>query len=192
MKKSDIVIALATGEIVALYFINLFKMPVLWGLTIVFPALSVFCLWLAFLIGKKFLFVFQFAKFSLVGVLATIFDLGSLSFFIAWAGAKEGIEYSIFKGVSFLVATVSKYFVDKFWAFEKKETSGMKKEFLQFVAVTVVGLGVNVFTASLVVNVIGPQFALSQVVWANIGGIIAVLPTFLWNFVGYKFLVFKK
>jgi len=191
MKKSDIIIALATGEIVALYFINLFKMPVLWSLAIIFPLLSVFCLWIAYLIGKKFLFIYQFAKFILIGALATIFDLGVLSFFIKYAGVEAGINYSIFKGVSFIVATIAKYFADKFWAFEKKETTEAGKEFGKFFIVTMIGLGVNVGIASVVVNM-GPKFGMALDTWANIGGIAAVLPTFIWNFVGYKFLVFKK
>ncbi len=201
MKKSDIIIALITGEIVALYFVNLFseltgKIKILslvfWWLPIVFPILAVFCLWVAFLIGKKFLFVFQFAKFLLIGALATIFDLGTLSLFIGIAGVTSGIFYSVFKGTSFIISTIAKYFADKFWAFEKKETTEIGKEFGQFFLVTIIGLAINVGVASFVVNQIGPQLGMSAKSWANIGGIIAVLPTFLWNFIGYKFIVFKK
>ena len=201
VKKIDIIGSIITGEITAWYFIGLFgeltgKIKILslilWSLPIVFPILSVFCLWLAFLIGKKFLFVFQFAKFLLIGVLATIFDLGTLDIFITVSGIASGITYSVFKGTSFIISTSAKYFADKFWAFEKKETTEMGKEFSKFFLVTIIGLGINVLTASFVVNQIGPQFGISAKSWANIGGIVAVLPTFLWNFFSYKFLVFKK
>lgn len=191
MKKSDVFIALITGEVVALYFVNLFKNPIFWVLAAIFPLLSVFCLWVAYLLGKKFLFIYQFAKFILIGALATIFDLMTLSFFIKYSGADAGITYSVLKGISFIVATIAKYFADKFWAFEKKETTEAGKEFSKFFMVTIVGLFVNVATATIVVD-IGPKFNLPADTWANIGGIVAVLPTFLWNFVGYKFIVFKK
>ncbi len=197
MKKSDIIIAFITGEIVALYFWNLFKEAkslalVLPFLPIVFPILSVFCLWLAYLIGKKFLFIFQLAKFLLIGALATIFDLGILSFFIKFFGVTAGIYYLIFKAITFIIATVAKYLFDKFWAFEKKETSGLGKEFTQFFIVTLIGMAINVGAAWVTVDVIGPQVGFSAETWANIGGIVAAFVTFAWNFVGYKFIVFKK
>ncbi|MDD2731654.1 MAG: GtrA family protein [Candidatus Pacebacteria bacterium] len=202
MKKSDIVISFLIGEIVALYFISFLKdIPffqtgitalVLKSLPIVFPLLSVFCLWIAYLIGKKILFVFQLAKFCLIGALATIFDLGTLALFISLTSTASGLGYSFFKGVSFIIATIAKYFADKFWAFEKKETHNMTKEFTQFFIVTIIGLAINVGAASFIVNQIGPQFGLPSNAWANIGGIGAVFITFIWNFIGYKFIVFKK
>jgi putative flippase GtrA len=68
----------------------------------------------------------------------------------------------------------------------------MSKEFYQFFAVTLTGLIINVSIAHLIVNVMGPQFSLPAALWGNLGGIGAVIVTFAWNFVGYKFFVFKK
>ena len=68
----------------------------------------------------------------------------------------------------------------------------MHKEFGQFFIVTLIGLGLNVGVASFVVNVIGPQFGLNETLWANIGGITAAFGVTVWNFIGYKFIVFKK
>lgn len=201
LKKSDIILSLIIGEITAWYFFYILKnsslnfrhfSAVLWSLPIFFPLLSLIGIWLAFLIGKKFLFVFQLAKFSLVGVIATIIDLGILAFLIHASGIASGIWYSIFKAVSFVVATCSKYLGDKLWAFEKKEMTEVGREFGKFFIVTLGGLLINVGIASLIVNIIGPQFGLSREIWANLGGIIAALGTVVWNFSGYKFLVFKK
>ena len=69
---------------------------------------------------------------------------------------------------------------------------GAKKEFGKFFLVSLGGFIINVTVASLVVNLIQPQFGLSETIWANIGGIVAALVTVIWNFLGYKFLVFKK
>lgn len=201
MKKSDVILALVIGEITAWYFISFLKdltaqveilSSILWSLPVVFPILSLIGIWIAFLIGKKFLFVFQLAKFLLIGVLATIVDLGILGLLIWISGITAGIFYSIFKGISFLIATCAKYLGDKIWAFEKKEMAGAGKEFSKFFLVTLIGLLINVGVASLVVNVMGPQFGLSDKIWANIGGIVAAFATVIWNFLGYKFLVFRK
>jgi len=46
--------------------------------------------------------------------------------------------------------------------------------------------------ASLVVNFIGLQFGISLEVWATVGVVIATFFSMSWNFLGYKFIVFKK
>lgn len=198
MKKIDIILALIIGEIVAWFFFGILKnLEVEIGilslaLLILFPILSVLGLWIAFLIGKKFLFVYQIAKFFLIGALATVADIALLNLLFWIFGIATGIYFSVFKGVSFLIATSSKYLGDKFWAFEKMEKVGMRKEFSQFFAVTLGGLIINVGVASYIVNVFGAQFGISEKIWANIGAIIAAFSTIIWNFIGYKFLVFKK
>jgi len=203
MNKTDALIAAAIGEATAWYFINLLgeqgisdKLgPLagqLWLLAIIFPILAPLGLWVASLLGKKIVSIYQLAKFLLIGVIATIFDLGTLALFINMSGIDSGIGFNLFKGTSFIIATILKYVPDKYWAFKKRESSNVKKEFVQFFAVTLIGLGVNVFIANFIVNVMGPQFGLPAKLWANLGGIGAVVVTFAWNFIGYKFIVFKK
>jgi len=198
MKKIDIVLALVTGEVAAWLFYAILKnleleIKFLWLILVVLlPILTVAGLWVAWYLGKKFLWIFQAAKFLLVGVVATLVDLGVLNLLMLGSGIATGLYFSIFKGVSFIVATCSKYLGDKFWAFEKMEKAGMRKEFGQFFAVTLVGLAINVGIASLVVNLFGSPFGMSEKLWANIGGIIAAFAAGIWNFVGYKFIVFKK
>lgn len=194
LKKIDFVIAVVVGEIAAWYFVWLFKnlTGLVWSLPVIFPVLSGVCLWLAHLIGKRFLFIFQGAKFLLIGTLGALIDLGVLNILIWISGISSGLLFPVFKGISFVVANCSKYFGHKFWVFEKKGMIGAKKEFGKFFLVSLGALIINVAAASLIVNLIKPQFGLSETIWANIGGIIAALATIIWNFLGYKFLVFKK
>lgn len=203
MTKSDALIAAIIGEITSWYFIYLLGEPgvieklgalgsLLWSLAVIFPLLAMLGLWIADLLGRKFISIFQLAKFLLVGVIATIFDLGTLGIFISLSGVSGGIGYDFFKGISFVISTVFKYIPDKLWAFKKRGSANVKNEFAQFFAVTLVGFFINVGVAHLIVNVVGPQFDLPAELWANIGGIGAVLTTFIWNFIGYKFFVFKK
>jgi putative flippase GtrA len=197
MKKIDIVLGLITGEITAWFFYILLKDIVRINnlgliLAVSFPILTVICLWLSWFLGKRFLWIFQMAKYLLIGVLATIADLGVLNLLMWISGVATGVSFSAFKGISFVMATTAKYFGDKFWAFEKTERAGMGKEFSQFFIVTLIGLGLNVGAASLVVNVIGSQFGMSEKLWANVGGIAAAFAVTAWNFIGYKFFVFKK
>lgn len=198
MKKIDLFLALITGEVTAWFFYYLledtaFKIDNLaLILAISLPILALTGVWIAYLLGKKFLWIFQLAKYLLIGVLATITDLAVLNLLMEVSGLRAGLWYSVFKGISFVIATIAKYFGDKFWAFEKTEKVGLGKEFSQFFLVTFIGLGLNVFAASLVVNTLGPQFGMTEKVWANIGGIVAAFAVTAWNFIGYKFIVFKK
>ncbi len=197
MKRVDIVLALITGEITAWFFYYLLGDVVKVDnlgliLAVSFPILAVIGVWLAWLLGKRFLWLFQLAKYLLIGVLATITDLGVLNLLMLASGITAGGLFSVFKGVSFLIATSAKYFGDKFWAFEKMERTGMGKEFSKFFFVTLIGLGLNVGTASFIVNVVGPQFGISSTLWANVGGIAAAFAVTAWNFIGYKFIVFKS
>jgi len=198
MKKIDLILALATGEITAWFFYSLMRemefsvpgLPLI--LAIAFPLLAALGLQICWMLGKKYVWIWQMAKYLLIGVLATILDLGVLNGLILVSGVAIGVTYSVFKGISFVVATCLKYFADKFWAFEKNEKAGMGKEFLQFFFVTLIGLGLNVFIASFVVNNIEPKFGLSQTAWGTIGGVAAAFGVMAWNFIGYKFFVFKK
>ena len=143
MNKTDAIIAAAIGEATAWYFINLLgeqgiaeKLGIfadkLWLLAIIFPILAASALWIASIIGKKLVSIYQLAKFLLIGVIATIFDLGTLAFFINISGIDSGTGFNLFKGASFIIATVLKYVPDKYWAFKKKESTNVKKEFIQF------------------------------------------------------------
>jgi len=194
MKKLDVIIALVIGELAALYFAFLFKDIYcgVWFLIVIFPILSIVCLWIAYLIGKKYFFILQAAKFLLIGTFGALIDLGVLNILIWISGISSGLLFPVFKTISFVIANSSKYFGHKFWVFEKKGMIGAKKEFGRFFLVSLVGLIINVVAASLIVNLIQPQFGLSETVWANVGGIVAALMTVVWNFLGYKFLVFKK
>lgn len=204
MKKENIILALLAGEGVAGLIYGFIKNSqvetilginssvVGWVLIFLLPFISLLGLFVCYLIGKKFLFIFQMAKFFLIGVLTTLFDLGIMNILIWIFSISTGWTYNLFKAISFICATIAKYWANKFLAFEKKDVKEMKKEFIQFFSITIVSFFINVGVASFVVNTIKPQFGFNVIIWANIGAIIASIIGSLWNFVGYKFIVFKK
>jgi len=65
------------------------------------------------------------------------------------------------------------------------------REFLQFVLVSAGALLLNVGIASFLVNTIGPRAGASPNLWANIAALVGTVFSFIWNFLGYKFIVFK-
>jgi putative flippase GtrA len=141
------------------------------------------------------LIIRQAVKFVLVGGLNTLIDLGVLNLLIFTTGIASGFGYSFFKGISFIAAVINSYILNRLWTFKGSGGDNGKKQFGQFFAVSLIGFGINVGVASLVVNVIGNPFLLSGVsdkLWANVGAIAATFCGMTWNFLGYKFIVFKK
>jgi putative flippase GtrA len=198
MKKIDLILSIITAEEVAGLFIWLIRnsplnLPFLnWFLLILFPILAVFGIWLAEIIGRKFLFVYQLAKFVLVGAFFAVFDLIILNSLMAYFGItkEEILKYSIFVIISFIVVTTFKYFANKYWAFEKMEKERMEKEFGIFFLVTAISGIIQVGVASLLFKFL--ILAVSPLLAGNIGKILGIVVASIWNFLCYKFLVFKK
>ena len=199
MKKIDIILAIITGLGVGFLFTWLLKnskfyLPFLsWTLPLFFPFLALFCLWIAYLIGKKYLFVYQLAKFLLIGACFAIFDLIILNILMERFGIRkeEELKYALFVTISFVIATTAKYILDKYWAFEQKEKRELGKEFLKFFIITLISGGIQVGSASLIFSAIAPFFV-NELIAGNIGKIGGITLASAWNFVGYKFFVFKK
>lgn len=203
MKITDVVFSLVAGRLIGLLLSDFLQG---WGITtglyyniilwIVLPLFSLLCLWIAYVIGKKLLFVFQGAKFLLVGAVGVIIDLKLFEFllllFIPFA--------FVSKGISFLLATSFKYWGNKYWAFESHQPfdpaqgrqEKLGEEVIQFFYITLVGLIIDVGAFYYFSKVVGPQFAISLPVWTKLSVIFAAIVAALFNFLGYKFLVFKK
>jgi putative flippase GtrA len=198
MKRVDIILSIITAEGIAGLFIWLIKnsslnLPFLnWLLPILFPVLAVFGIWIAEIIGRKFLFVYQLAKFVLVGAFFAVFDLIILNSLMAYFGItkEEILKYAIFVAISFTIVTTFKYFANKYWTFEKIEKERMEKEFGIFFLVTLISGLIQVSVASLFFKFL--VFIVSPFLAGNVGKILGIVVASLWNFLGYKFLVFKK
>ncbi|MCX6765665.1 MAG: GtrA family protein [Candidatus Moranbacteria bacterium] len=160
-------------------------------LVIFFVIFANLALWIASIIGRRIPIAFQFAKFGAVGAFNTFLDWGVLNILIALTGTAAGIGYTVFKGISFIVANISSYLWNKHWTFGSQETANAQ-EMGKFFGVSVIGLIINISLASIVVNVIGPQAGMSPERWANVGALLATVVSLIWNFVGYKLWVFRK
>ena len=157
-----------------------------------FPLGSIALVYLASLLGKKRPVFYQFGKNFLTGVMNTFIDLGLLNFLMSALNVLEGSYWTLLKTISFSIAAINSYFWNKYWAFEKKETKPSKEEFIKLYIIASIGFFLNVGISSFLVNAIGPQFGFSKAIWANLSVGTAVFIGFIWNFLGYKFIVFKK
>lgn len=199
MKTIDIILSLVCGWLVGWlasgflkdygFNIGFFQ----YFLPLAIAVVSFCCLYVAYLIGKKYLFVFQLGKHILMGAFATVIDLKffelSVWFFSVFFIVLNPI---IAKGLSFLVSTSFKYLGNKNWTFEKPEKDGLGSEITKFFMVVIIGLGIDVGSFFYFTKILGPQFGASEDVWVKSSVILAALIAAIWNFTGEKFLVFKK
>ncbi|MEK7500614.1 MAG: GtrA family protein [Patescibacteria group bacterium] len=193
MSKRDVVLSLVVGFLVAVLGLIIVanlnvRLPVSPYLAlIVFPPLAAAGLYILYRISLVWRpFVFQFGKFFIVGGLNTFLDLGILNLLILLTDITHGVWFSAFKALSFVITVINSYFWNKFWTFQKTGS------FVLFFAVVSGSFLINVGVASFLVNVLGAPAGISPKQWDNIAALSSVVLVLTWNFLGMKFLVFKK
>ncbi len=131
----------------------------------------------------------QFFRFAIVGGINTLIDFGILNLLMAVTNIYAGFYYALFKAISFFCAVLNSYVLNKRWTFQKKDKFQFQ-EFLKFILISLIGLTINILTASFV-NSLGPQWGLNEVIWANFSALCATGLTLFINFFGYKHLIFR-
>lgn len=208
--KKDYALSVLAGLLIGLLLLPVLKAakPELFdrfALVIVpfFIIATPFGLVIAYYISKKIAVIWQIAKFAIIGVLNTLVDLGVLTLLIFIFRALFQIEsstvvlagltaYSIYKSTSFILANINSYYWNKYWTFSANSEKKASVEFLQFFVVSIIGFLINVIVASYVFRAIHPFGGLGIDQWALIGAMAGSIIGLVWNFLGYKFIVFKK
>lgn len=171
----------------------------------IFVALTLLGLVVASWIGKKFAFVWQLSKFVVIGGMNTLVDIGILAFISSlvletsvattmpwfYMGTITITFFSLYKACSFIIANINSFFWNKYWTFQQSDTKKAGAEFIQFFAVSFIGFIINngissaIFSAHSAVNFNSNQWVLVSAAIGSIAGLA-------WNFIGYKFIVFKR
>jgi putative flippase GtrA len=133
----------------------------------------------------------QFGRFALVGLLNTALDLGILNALLYVSGNDTPLKFFIFKAISFSFATVNSFFLNKYFTFATAEKK-ISSEAAQFVLVTAVSMTINVLLPTLIFSMLRSSAVLAPAIIANISAFIGIAVSTVFNFVGYKFFVFKK
>lgn len=200
--KKDIFVSVIAGIMSALIWSGIFirlgipeKYGIgngIWALVIIVPIGYVFGLYLGkWLSAWKQLFS-SFAKYVMIGLLNAGVDFGVFNLLMFATSIEKGQSIVFFKVASFIVAFTNSYFWNKYWAFNAGGTSGGGVEFTKFATVTVIGAALNVGITSGIINFVPPIGAISQLAWNNIAAAIAAVIVLIWNFTGYRVIVFKQ
>lgn len=120
----------------------------------------------------------KFSKFAVVGAFNTIIDLSV--FYILYE--HFNIYFVIAHICAFLVAVINSFIFNSLWTFKSLKRGQITKQFLSFVLVAMIGLGIS----SLVIYIAAFYM---HVYLAKIFAIIAVM---IWGYAGSWLFVFKE
>ena len=130
--------------------------------------------------------VLKFVKFGVVGASGFVIH-GGLLYLLRDV---VGINQFLANVIGFVAAASSNYVLNRVWTFRSRETQ-VGVEYLKFILVSVVGLGINTGSLWLLTRLI-PAWAGEgdwrfYILWA-----VAVGITTLWNFFGNMLFTFKQ
>lgn len=197
--KKDLIIALVVGELIAwLIWPVWMNLGVLqnywqwrWALLVILPILCVLGVIVANYIGKWVKIFQQFAKYGLIGVLNTLLDFAVLNLLSYTFHVYSGTSLILINVFSFLAANINSYFWNKYWTFQSqnKKVAG---ELLKFFTVSIIGFLLNSAILWFFTTVMEPALGLSPQIWENVAKLVATGAYIIWNFIGYKLIVFKE
>ncbi len=142
----------------------------------------------------------QFLQFAVIGFMNTFLDLLILTSLSFLTGITKGGGAAGLKAISFGVVSFVSFLANKKWTFkEKAQKIGQEAtKYSQFMIITLGGLGVNTGVVFTITNYFSPlylpvvNFQLTDRMWLVFASLVATAFSLIWNFIGYKFIVFKK
>lgn len=131
----------------------------------------------------------QFTRLVLVG------GLGVTAFAAVLLGSQlnYGVAYFVWLLCVYIVLQLGVWASVRGGSVSTPGQSGTRAEFVGFVVVSVIGAGINsLILTGLVANFGQALPGISEKLFKNIAKIAATIVSLMWNFVGYKFFVFRK
>lgn len=142
------------------------------------------------MLGKKRKWLIQASRFLVVGFLNTSISFGVLNFGSLVTGVYAGRGIIFINIAAFIIAFSNSFIWNRYWTFGRS-TSPIAAEFGKFFAVTFGSLALDTGLVFFLTTYI-PHDGLSPAVLENLAKVLGAGTSMLWNFFGYKFVVFKK
>jgi len=125
-------------------------------------------------------FIKHLLKFAIVGAIGTIVNLSILYFLTEFAN----VYYIISEIIAFMLSALNNYILNKIWTFKEKIQEQIIKKYFQFTLVCLVSLLFNISILFILVEYFN--------LWYILAELIAIICSFLINFLGSKLWTFKS
>ena len=102
----------------------------------------------------------QLMKFGIVGVIAFIIDYGLMVLLTE----VFGVEYLVSATISFTVSVIFNYLASMRYVFRHKEGMSRRREFIIFVVLSTIGLGLNDLLMWLFTGLLGISYLISKII----------------------------
>ena len=163
----------------------------IWYIYIILP----FAEYIGYIVASKLfshiLALRQLGRFVITGLMNFCVDAGSgifLSQLFQIDIKSDGfIPFLVFTSE---IAIVNSYLWLRTWTFGEK-TKPTRKEFIAFLMVTLVGLGINITATKIAIHSFGVFNLANSAQLLSVSKVAATAISLFWNFLGYKFFVFK-
>jgi len=162
-----------------------------WTFYIFFPLVESAGYFVAARIFARILILKQAGRFGIVGLMNFTVDTGILSILSRVTGVYEGLYIIPLNAVSVIVALTNSYFWNHYFTFKGQDMPS-KKEFTAFLIVSAGGIAINSFIVYLFTTYIDPFNSITKERLEILAKIGATLVSLFWNFLGYKYIVFKS
>ena len=202
MKNKDFLLAGIAGVLTGLFILPTLKnikissggYLIMIGIVAGVPLLWALALMVGRFLSRWLSWLYQFVKFCVVGFLNAAIDFGVLNLLSLYTGLTSGLIIGGVNVPGFAVAATNSYFWNKFWVFSHRRKEGEKIDYgdiFTFAIVAISGAIINSGVVVLISTYINPFFGLSPERWLNIAKVVASAGSLVWNFIGFKFFVFK-
>ena len=122
----------------------------------------------------------QIFKFGIIVALAFVIDYGIMILLTE----VFNVNYLISSGISFTISVIFNYICSMKYVFVSRDDMSKQKEFIIFVILSVIGLGINQIIMWLMVDKLGIFYAIVK--------LFATAVVMVWNFVTRKIFLEKK
>lgn len=122
----------------------------------------------------------QIMKFGIVGVLATLID-----YIVLWILTEyAGLYYLASAAISFSVSVIFNYICSMRYVFVRKENADRRKEFVIFLVLSIIGLGMNQLLMWIGTDVLGIYYLIAK--------LFATALVMVYNFITRKLLLEQR
>jgi putative flippase GtrA len=122
----------------------------------------------------------QLIRHTFVGGFAFLIDFGTLFMLTEYLD----FHYLLSAGIAFTLGLVTNYLISIRWVFATRNFSNKKLEFIMFMVIGLVGLGLNELFIWIFTDLFAIYYLLSK--------ILTTMLVYLWNFFARKMILFSK